>query len=148
LRGLFIKIYFEIFMSLQICIMTPERLFWNGQSDEIILPTNTGEMGVLKNHAPLITGLDVGAMLLRTAEGWNSFAIMGGFGIIGQNRVILLVNEAEFPETIDPQEAETDLTNAKENLEQAQGTKQRVEANFAFKRAKARYQVVKNLRKS
>nr|YP_009310754.1 CF1 epsilon subunit of ATP synthase [Oedocladium carolinianum]AOT84279.1 CF1 epsilon subunit of ATP synthase [Oedocladium carolinianum]UCS09762.1 CF1 epsilon subunit of ATP synthase [Oedocladium carolinianum] len=135
-------------MSLQICVMTPERIFWNGQSEEIILPTNTGEMGVLKNHAPIITGLDVGAMLIRTAQGWNSFAIMGGFGIIGQNRVILLVNEAESADTINPQEAENELTNAKTNLEQAQGTKQRVEANCSFKRAKARYQVVKNLMKS
>ncbi len=61
-------------MSLQVCVMTPEKIFWNGQSAEIILPTNTGEMGVLKNHAPIITGLDVGAMLIRTEKGWTSVA--------------------------------------------------------------------------
>ncbi len=135
-------------MSLEISVMTPERIFWNGQSEEIILPTNTGEMGVLKNHAPLITGLDVGAMLIRTKEGWNSIAIMGGFGVIGQNRVLLLVNEAESAETIQPDQAEAQFNEAKLNLEQAQGTKQRVEANCAFKRAKARFQVVRNLTKS
>jgi ATP synthase F1 epsilon subunit len=135
-------------MSLQICVMTPEKIFWNGESEEIILPTNTGEMGVLKNHAPIITGLDVGAMLIRTKEGWNSFAIMGGFGIIGQNRVILLVNEADSAETINSDKAENDFEKAKIDLEQAQGTKQRVEANSLFKRAKARFQVVKNLAKS
>nr|AYQ95344.1 CF1 epsilon subunit of ATP synthase [Uronema sp. CCAP 334/1] len=135
-------------MSLQVCVMTPERIFWNGQSDEIILPTNTGEMGVLKNHAPIITGLDVGAMLIRTDKGWTSVAIMGGFGIVGQNRVILLVNEAESAETINADQAEADFANAKEKLEQAQSTKQRVEANTQFKRAKARYQVVKNLSKA
>lgn len=131
-------------MSLNVCILTPEKLFWNGQSEEIILPTNTGEMGVLKNHAPIITGLDVGAMLVRTKEGWNSFAIMGGFGIVGQNRVILLVNAAESSASINPEKAQNELNNAKQNLENAQGTKQRVEANCAFKRAKARYQVVSN----
>nr|ANB40228.1 ATP synthase CF1 epsilon subunit [Koshicola spirodelophila] len=128
--------------TLFVCVMTPERIFWNGQAEEIILPTNTGEMGVLKNHAPIITGLDVGAMLVRNKEGWSSFAIMGGFGIIGQNRVILLVNEAESADSINTEQAEADFTLAKTNLEQAQGTKQRVEANCAFKRAKARFQVI------
>nr|YP_003795497.1 CF1 epsilon subunit of ATP synthase [Floydiella terrestris]YP_010500068.1 CF1 epsilon subunit of ATP synthase [Gormaniella terricola]ACZ58432.1 CF1 epsilon subunit of ATP synthase [Floydiella terrestris]UWV18245.1 CF1 epsilon subunit of ATP synthase [Gormaniella terricola] len=135
-------------MSLQICIMTPERIFWNGQSEEIVLPTNTGEMGVLKNHAPIITGLDVGAMLVRTKEGWNSFAIMGGFGIVGQNRVILLVNAAESSETINAESAENDLNTAKTALQDAKDPKQQVEANCAFKRAKARFQVVKNLTKN
>jgi F-type H+-transporting ATPase subunit epsilon len=131
-------------MTLQICVLTPERLFWSGESEEMILPTNTGEMGVLKNHAPIITGLDVGAMLIRTKEGWSSFAIMGGFGIIGQNRAILLVNEAESADTISLEKAESEFVLAKENLENSVGTKQRVEANTAFKRARARLKVVKN----
>ena len=71
-------------MSLEITILTPQRPFWNGQAEEIILPTETGEMGVLKNHAPIITGLDVGAMLVRTKEQWTSYAIMGGFALVKQ----------------------------------------------------------------
>jgi len=58
-------------MSLEISILTPEKPFWNGQAEEIILPTETGEMGVLKNHARSITGLDVGAMLIRTNQEWS-----------------------------------------------------------------------------
>jgi ATP synthase F1 epsilon subunit len=73
---------FFFFMSLQISILTPEKPFWNGEAEEIILPTETGEMGVLKNHAPIITGLDVGAMLVRTKEEWNSYALMGGFAVV------------------------------------------------------------------
>jgi F0F1-type ATP synthase epsilon subunit len=42
-------------MNLQVCIMTPDEIFWNEQAEEIILPTNTGQMGVLTNHAPIIT---------------------------------------------------------------------------------------------
>mgnify|MGYP006168378043 CR=1 FL=1 len=47
-------------MSLQISILTPEKPFWNGQAEEIILPTETGEMGVLKNHAPIVSALGKG----------------------------------------------------------------------------------------
>ena len=53
-------------MTLQVCIMTPDRIFWNDQAEEIILPTNTGQMGVLTNHAPLITALDIGVTLIRS----------------------------------------------------------------------------------
>lgn len=134
-------------MSLQISILTPERPFWNGQAEEIILPTETGEMGVLKNHAPIITGLDVGAMLIRTKQEWNSYAIMGGFALVKQNQVTILANEAEFAENIDPEEAKQNFESAKINLEKADGVKEKVEANFTYKRAKARFQVVKVLKK-
>lgn len=134
-------------MSLDISILTPERPFWNGQAEEIILPTETGEMGVLKNHAPIITGLDVGAMLIRTKEQWNSFAIMGGFAVVKRNKVTILANEAEASQTIDSDEAKNAFETAKANLEKAEGVKQKVEANFAFKRAKARFQVVKVVNK-
>ncbi len=134
-------------MSLQISILTPERPFWNGQAEELILPTETGEMGVLKNHAPIITGLDVGAMLIRTKEQWSSFAVMGGFAVVKNNVVTILANEAEASATINPDEAKAAFEAAKDTLEKAEGVKQKVEANFAFKRAKARFQVVKVLNK-
>jgi len=135
-------------MSLEISILTPERPFWNGAAEEIILPTETGEMGVLKNHAPIITGLDVGAMLIRTNEKWNSFAIMGGFAVIKNNKVTILANEAEASETINPDEAKAAFEAAKTNLENAVEVKQKVEANFVYKRSRARFQVVKALNKN
>ena len=134
-------------MSLQVCIMTPDRIFWNDSAEEIILPTNTGQMGVLSNHAPLITALDIGVMLIRAKNDWTSVALMGGFALVKQNKVTVLVNEAESAKNIDAQEAENTFLSAKNKLEQAEGQKQKVEANFAFKRARARYQVVKQTTK-
>ncbi len=134
-------------MSLQVSILTPERPFWDGEAEEIILPTETGEMGVLKNHAPIVTGLDVGAMLIKTKGEWSSVAIMGGFALVKKNKVTVLANEAQAAESIDPEEAKTTFENAKSNLEKALGVKEKVEANFAYKRAKARFQVVKVVKK-
>eukprot|EP00955_Chlamydomonas_euryale_P114533 366282-Chlamydomonas_euryale.AAC.7 len=104
-------------------------------------------MGVLKNHAPIITGLDVGAMLVRKNAEWSSYAIMGGFALVKQNQVTILANEAQASESIDPADAESAFEKAKENLEKAEGVKDKVEANFAYKRAKARFQVVKASKK-
>ncbi len=130
-------------MSVQVCIMTPDQIFWNDQAEEIILPTNTGQMGVLSNHAPLITALDIGVMLIRTKNDWISLALMGGFALVKENQITVLVNEAESSETIETDQAENAFNEAKLQLDQAQGQKQKVEANFVFKRARARYQVVK-----
>jgi len=123
--------------------MTPDRIFWNDQAEEIILPTNTGQMGVLSNHAPLITALDIGVMLIRTKKNWVSLALMGGFALVKQNQITVLVNEAESSETIEAEQAESAFNESKIQLDQANGQKQKVEANFVFKRARARYQVVK-----
>nr|YP_009367788.1 CF1 epsilon subunit of ATP synthase [Neodangemannia microcystis]ARK14730.1 CF1 epsilon subunit of ATP synthase [Neodangemannia microcystis] len=129
-------------MSLQICVMTPDCIFFNKEVDEIILPTNTGQMGVLANHAPLITALDIGMMLMRTDKNWEAVAVMGGFALVKQNKITILVNEAESKETIDLQEAELAFDTTKQTLDAAEGQKEKVEANFAFKRARARFQVV------
>ena len=103
-------------MSLQVCIMTPDRIFWNDQAEEIILPTNTGQMGVLSNHAPLITALDIGVMLIRTKKNWISLALMGGFALVKQNQITVLVNEAESSETIEAEQAESAFNECKNSI--------------------------------
>lgn len=131
-------------MSLEVCIMTPDQVFLKEEAEEIILPTNTGQMGVLKNHAPLVTALEVGVLLLRSNNSWKNLAIMGGFGIVKQNLVTVLVNGAESAESIDKAEAEKSFLDAQKRLSQSNlGSKEKVEANFAFKRARARYQAAR-----
>lgn len=131
-------------MNLQICIMTPDQIFWNEQAQEIILPTNTGLMGVLSNHAPLITALDIGIMSIRQKNTWQFVALMNGFASIQKNQVTILVNAAESKETIDRDEAEKAFEKATEDLKNTSDEKNKVEAGLAFKRARARFMVVKD----
>lgn len=130
-------------MVLQIYVITPDRIFLNEKAEEVILPTNTGLMGVLTNHAPLITALEIGVMLFRTNKNWIPIALMGGFALVKKNQITVLVNEAETESTINPKEAEKSFELSKKQLNEAKDQKQKVEANFAFKRARARYQVIK-----
>ena len=130
-------------MALQVCVITPDQVFLSQEAEEVILPTNTGLMGVLTNHAPLITALEIGVMLIRVKKDWKPFALMGGFALVKQNQITVLVNEAESEASIDRTEAEQSFTITKQKLEEATDQKQKVEANFAFKRARARFQVVK-----
>ena len=130
-------------MVLQVYVITPDRIFLNKKVEEVILPTNTGLMGVLTNHASLITALEIGVMLFRTNRDWTPIALMGGFALVKKNQITVLVNEAETEATINPKEAEKSFKLSKKQLDEAKDQKQKVEANFAFKRARARYQVIK-----
>lgn len=131
-------------MNLQVCIMTPDQIFWNEPAEEIILPTNTGQMGVLIKHAPLITALDIGVMSIRQNNAWNYVAVMNGFASVQNDQIIILVNAAESKETIDLDQAEKAFTEAKERVEKAKDEKEKVEAILSFKRARARFLVVKD----
>jgi F-type H+-transporting ATPase subunit epsilon len=131
-------------MNLQVCIMTPDKIFWDEEAEEIILPTNTGQMGVLTKHAPLITALDIGVMSIRQNNSWNFIALMNGFASIKNDKVTILVNSAESKETIDNNKAEKEFLEAQDRVNTVTDEKEKVEAILAFKRARARFLVIKD----
>lgn len=133
-------------MRLEVRILTPGSIFQNEEADELILTTSTGQIGILNGHAPLITALDIGSMLIRQQSNWNSLALMGGFALVQQNKVTILVNEAVSASEVDKNEAEKTLRDTTNRLNQATSEKEKVEATLAFKRARARYQTV-NMKK-
>lgn len=123
--------------------MAPNRIVWNSEAQEIILSTNSGQIGILPNHAPLLTALDIGVMKVRINSDWSTMALMGGFAMIENNQLTILVNEAEKGSEIDLEEAQQAFDSAQESLNQASGKKQTIEANLSFQRAKARLEAVK-----
>nr|YP_009531757.1 CF1 epsilon subunit of ATP synthase [Leiosporoceros dussii]AXZ70872.1 CF1 epsilon subunit of ATP synthase [Leiosporoceros dussii] len=129
-------------MNLNLRVMAPNRIVWNSEVQEIVPSTNSGQIGVLPNHAPLLTALDIGIMKICLNGQWSTMALMGGFAMIDNNRMTILVNEAEKATEIDPQEARENYKKAQTNLATAEGGKQTIEANLAFKRAKARLEAI------
>nr|YP_009538739.1 ATPase epsilon subunit [Lepocinclis ovum]AYQ93749.1 ATPase epsilon subunit [Lepocinclis ovum] len=138
-------------MSLEVSIVLPERTFWRGTNiKEIILPTLSGQMGVLKDHIPLLTGLDTGLMKVRS-EGdsrWIIMAVMGGFALVNNNKVTILVNEAELGSDINYEQAEQSYLEAKSNLDNLLNSdgKDKLEAVLRFKKSRARFNVVEEMK--
>jgi F-type H+-transporting ATPase subunit epsilon len=130
-------------MTLNLRVMAPNRIVWSSEAQEIILSTNSGQIGILPNHAPLLTALDIGVMKVRINSIWSTMALMGGFAMIENNQLTILVNEAEKASEIDLEEAQQTFDLAQQSLDQATGRKQTIEANLAFQRAKARLEAVK-----
>ena len=66
-------------MSLNVRIVTPQKVVWDETVEMLSLPTTTGEIGILKDHAPLATALDIGVMWLRMPKvGWTSIFLLEG----------------------------------------------------------------------
>jgi F-type H+-transporting ATPase subunit epsilon len=129
-------------MTLQLCVMAPDLVVWDGPIEQAILPTTTGQIGVLKGHTPIVTALDIGVIMARTNTGWEAVILIGGFGLIKNDCITLLVNEAELGSNIELEKANLDFEEAKQALANATTRKDRVEANLQFKRARARYQAI------
>nr|YP_010725219.1 CF1 subunit epsilon [Zephyra violiflora]WDW32432.1 CF1 subunit epsilon [Zephyra violiflora] len=129
-------------MTLNLCVLTPNRIIWDSEVKEIILSTNSGQIGVLPNHAPIATAVDIGLLRIRLNDQWLTVALMGGFARISNNEITILGNDAEMSTNIDPQEAQQALEIAEANLSRAQGKRQAIEANLALRRARTRVEAV------
>nr|ASQ40397.1 ATP synthase CF1 epsilon subunit [Cyanoptyche gloeocystis] len=127
-------------MSLQVQVLTPNKMVWDQPVDEIILPGLSGNLGILTSHAPLIAVLDVGIMRVRVPGNskWVSILLMGGFAEIQSNVVTILANEAEHPEEIDITAAKNDLEKSINLLNTVKNAEDKVVAMQTLKEAKMR----------
>nr|YP_009559057.1 ATP synthase CF1 epsilon subunit [Corallorhiza cf. striata 'CA']QBA91132.1 ATP synthase CF1 epsilon subunit [Corallorhiza cf. striata 'CA'] len=130
-------------MTLNLCVLTPNRMIWYSEVKEIILSTNSGQIGVLPNHAPIATAVDIGLLRIRLNDRWLTVALMSGFARISNNEIIILGNGAEISTDIDSQEAQQTLEIAEANLSRAEGKRQSIEANLALRQARTRVEAVK-----
>ena len=129
-------------MTFNLCVLTPNRIVWDSEVKEIILSTNRGQIGVLQNHAPIATALDIGILRIRLKDRWLTMALMGGFARIGNNEITILVTDAESASDINPQEAQQTLQIAEANLNKAEGKRETIEANLSLRRAKTRVEAI------
>ncbi len=99
-------------MKLTITILTPQSQIYSGEADEIIVPTVTGEIGILPNHVPLLTQILPGELRIKTGEKTQYFAIMGGYLEVANNQVNVLGDYAVRAEDIEVAKAEQAKTRA------------------------------------
>lgn len=129
-------------MALNIRIITPDKVVFDKSVDEVILPSSTGQVGILNNHAPLLTALDIGVMRLKVSEKWSPMVVMGGFAEVKDNQLIVLVNGAEEVSAIDKASAEKDLEVALELFNSVETPKEKIDATQELRKAKARLQAL------
>ena len=69
-------------MAISLKVLAPNKNVYQGEAEEVILPSTTGQIGVLPGHISLVTAIDIGVLRLRMNSQWKSIALMGGFAEI------------------------------------------------------------------
>jgi|TARA_B100000475_G_scaffold178866_1_gene144166 F-type H+-transporting ATPase subunit epsilon len=129
-------------MSLNVRVITPDKVVWDAMVEELILPSSTGQLGVLTDHAPLLTALDIGVMRLKSDAGWTSIVLMEGFAEVEDNKVTILCNGAEEGSSIDLKTAQDELEKVTLLVDEATTKKEKLEATIELRKSKARLQAV------
>lgn len=105
-------------MSLQVKVITPEKVIWDTTSDQVVLPSVTGDLGILTGHAPLVTVLEAGVLRKKSEDGWTPLVLFGGFAEVEDNQLIILGNGAEeITSKLSKSEVEEMLNTVSETFE-------------------------------
>ncbi len=117
---------------LKLEIVTPERKVFDEAVDSVTVPTATGEVGILPNHAPLISSLKPGILSYINKGTTERMVISGGFIEVSSNKVSILADVAENSDEIDTEAARIEREEAEKVLGSWNGT----EEEFATEREK------------
>ena len=103
--------------NFRVQILTPEREVFAGEAAHLYARGSLGYLGVLADHAPLLTSLEPGLMSIRHPDGSSDhFVVTGGFLEVSNNRATVLADAAEHASEIDAAAAEHALAEAREKL--------------------------------
>jgi F-type H+-transporting ATPase subunit epsilon len=123
--------------TFQLEVITPDRVVLSDdQIVSVVAPGSEGYLGMLANHAPLMTELTIGKLDFRRADGTTgAMAISGGFLEVFENKVSVLAESAELVEEIDVERAEQAKKRAEERLAAAGPDVDAARAQAALERA-------------
>ncbi len=128
---------------LALTVVTPERAVLQGVAcDEVTLPAQRGEIGILPGHTPLIALLGIGVVGYRDGSRRAMLAVRGGFVEIAGDAVRVLADEAAAPDTIDVAKASAEKADAEGLRDRAAGDEELDAASAEVRFAEARLAVV------
>jgi F-type H+-transporting ATPase subunit epsilon len=122
-------------VSLQVELVSPERILYSGEADMVIARTAGGDIAFLTGHAPFVGALGIGRVRIRQVDGTEEVAaVHGGFVEVKDNRVVILSDVAELASQIDVERAREAERRAEAQLR----TEHDAEVEAALRRAHVR----------
>ena len=124
-------------------IITPDRVFYQGQASMIEFNTTEGEIGVYKDHIPLTVIIKPGVLTITSEEEIKKAALHSGFATIMQEKITILAEVIEWGDEIDEERAEAAKQRAEDRLRENQTSVDMARAEAALLRAVARIKTIK-----
>ena len=121
--------------KLKLNIVTPNRSFYDGDASAVIVKTIDGEVGILPNHQPLVSVLDIGMIDIKNDSDIKSATINMGFIQVVDNEVSIFTDSAGWPDEIDIDRAKAARERAEQRLKEKADDLDFKRAELALKRA-------------
>lgn len=136
-------------MPIRCEIVSQDRMVWEGDADIVIVPGTVGEMGILPNHAPLLSTLKFGILKVRSKGKEEVFTVAGGIIEVQPDLITVLADSAENVEEIDVARAEAARRRAEALLKQGPppDTDAYLRLEAALRRSNLRLEAVRRFRK-
>lgn len=135
-------------MKLHLEIVTPEKVVYKEEVDEVTAPTTNGQISILPNHVGLLTKIEPGELVVKKGNAHQSLAITGGFLEIAQNKITVLADYAVRSESIEVARAQAAQKRAEKLLQEKLGEKDFAQAEADLRKALLELRVAKRRRGS
>ncbi len=122
-------------------VVTPERMFFEGDVERVTVRTVSGDVGILKGHAKYISALGIGKMRIKTESGEKTAALAEGFIKVDGDKTLVLASACEWAEEIDLSRAKKAEERAGELLQTPQSKSEHDVGELKLKRALNRIRV-------
>lgn len=134
-------------MPIHVELVTQERkAFEEPEADMILVPAREGEMGILPNHAPVLTTMGYGELIVRKGQAEERFVIYGGVVDVRPDKVVVLADLAESSFNVDLEEAQAARERARKMLEEGVSEDQNHQAVLELRRAELAIKVANKMR--
>lgn len=125
--------------TIKLDVVTPERVVYSDDVNMIIARAMDGDLGVLANHAPLVTALKIGILRIKQNDRYSHIAISGGgFMEVTPEKITILADTAEKPGEIDPERARKAKERAEKRISAPREDIDITRAEAALRRATTR----------
>ena len=124
-------------------IVTPERVFYDGDAEMVEFNTTEGEIGVLSGHIPMTVIVKPGILKITEKDGEKEAALHSGFAEILPDKITILAEIVEWPDEIDVERANAAMERAQERIRSHTAETDIARAETALLRAMARISVIK-----
>ncbi len=116
-------------------IITPEKMFFDGETEQIIVRTTVGDVGILNGHEPYCAALGIGQIRVMVDGKLRHAATSGGIIKVSREKTVVLVDSCEWADEIDVNRAQTAKDTAEQRMKSADSDRQLKMAEYKLKRA-------------
>lgn len=129
--------------QLKLTISTPEKQFYSGMVESLMIASTEGLMGILPGHLSMVVAMDTAPIQFKVSgeEEWRIAALSGGFARIRSDEVIIMTDTAEWPEDIEIQRVLEAKKRAEERLQSRISEIEYLRSRVALQRALTRLNV-------